>query len=230
MLRIASEGKKINFKIILFNIFFLRRKASYLTCVVLFTIGGLCFQFCRSLSSIELLILGRIFVGLASGMTTTCLPLYLTEIAPLPLRGVLGVFVSVGVTGGVVVAQIFSLQQLLGTADLWHYCLSFQLVFVVVCSIFYWKFPESPKYLYLMNDKAAALVELKKLCDDSDMAQNELNSMESLRDSNEDNSHCGVLTVLKDPKLFLPLVLVCAMQGGQQLSGINAVSLSGDCL
>lgn len=29
--------------------------------------------------------------------------------------------------------------------------------------------------------------------------------------------------LLKDPKLRLPLVIVCAMQGGQQLSGINAV-------
>lgn len=32
-------------------------------------------------------------------------------------------------------------------------------------------------------------------------------------------------SVLRDPTLFLPVVLVCALQGGQQLSGINAVSL-----
>lgn len=30
-------------------------------------------------------------------------------------------------------------------------------------------------------------------------------------------------SVLRDPKLLLPVVLVCALQGGQQLSGINAV-------
>lgn len=30
-------------------------------------------------------------------------------------------------------------------------------------------------------------------------------------------------SVLSDPKLTLPLILVCALQGGQQLSGINAV-------
>lgn len=33
----------------------------------------------------------------------------------------------------------------------------------------------------------------------------------------------SLLSVLCDPKLLLPVVLVCALQGGQQLSGINAV-------
>lgn len=32
-----------------------------------------------------------------------------------------------------------------------------------------------------------------------------------------------LLSVIRDPSLLLPLVLVCVMQGGQQLSGINAV-------
>lgn len=66
--------------------------------------------------------------------------------------------------------------------------------------------------------------ELKKLCDSHDMALEELELMEpatDLRTVEEDN---GLLSVLRDPKLLLPLVLVCAMQGGQQLSGINAVS------
>lgn len=30
-------------------------------------------------------------------------------------------------------------------------------------------------------------------------------------------------SVLRDPKLLLPIILVCALQGGQQLSGISAV-------
>lgn len=32
-------------------------------------------------------------------------------------------------------------------------------------------------------------------------------------------------SVLTDPSLLLPVILVCALQGGQQLSGINAVRL-----
>lgn len=36
----------------------------------------------------------------------------------------------------------------------------------------------------------------------------------------------SIWSVLRDPTLFLPVVLVCALQSGQQLVGINAVSKS----
>lgn len=197
------------------------RKGSYLTCVVLFIIGSLAFQFCRALASVELLIFGRLCVGLASGITTACLPMYLSEIAPLQLRGTLGVFCSMGITGGVVVGQIFSLQEVFGTPDLWHFSLSFQLVFLIICTLPYRLFPESPKYLCSASDRPGAMRELRKLCESHDMALEELDTIEP----SSDDERKSWLSVLTDPKLLLPLVLVCAMQGGQQLSGINAVSL-----
>lgn len=201
------------------------RKGSYLTCAILFVIGSLAFQFCRAASSVELLIIGRFLVGLASGITTTCLPMYLSEIAPLHLRGTLGVFCSMGITGGVVVGQIFSLQEVFGTRDSWHYALSFQILFLVICTLPYRIFPESPKYLYsITSDRTGAMRELKKLCDTSDMALDEFETMEPTNESTDEKY--TLLSVLTDPKLLLPLVLVCAMQGGQQLSGINAVSLT----
>lgn len=86
-------------------------------------------------------------------------------------------------------------------------------------------FPESPKYLYLFRDRSGVLRELRKLCDDIDMAQEELTNMEvAFQAENEErNAKVGIMSVISDSKLFLPLVLVCAMQGGQQLSGINAI-------
>lgn len=222
LLRIELGGK-IDKIIAAVVIEFSFRKGSYLTCAVLFIIGSLSFQFCRAFSSVELLILGRMCVGLASGITTTCLPMYLSEIAPLHLRGTLGVFCSMGITGGVVVGQIVSLQEVFGTADLWHFAMSFQLVFLIICTLPYRWFPESPKYLYLINDRSGAMRELRKLCTSQDMVQEEFDGMQPGLATGEKR---GVLSVLRDPKLLLPMVLVCAMQGGQQLSGINAVSLS----
>lgn len=148
--------------------------------------------------------------------------MYLSEIAPLQLRGTLGVFCSMGVTGGVVVGQIVSLQEVFGTHDSWHYSLSFQLVFLIICTLPYRLFPESPKYLCsVASDRAAAMRELGKLCANHDMALEEFELMEPSNDSTEEKQ--GLWQVLADPKLLLPLVLVCSMQGGQQLSGINAV-------
>jgi MFS transporter, SP family, solute carrier family 2 (facilitated glucose transporter), member 3 len=179
------------------------------------------FLFCRSLSSVALLIFGRICVGLASGITTACLPMYLSEIAPLQLRGTLGVFCSMGITGGVVVGQIMSLQEVLGTEDSWHYALSFPLILLVLCILPYRLMPESPKYLINTSDRTGAIRELRKLCETSEMIQEEMEMMEPMTEPTEEEQNFK--SIVTDPRLLLPLVLVCAMQGGQQLSGINAV-------
>lgn len=57
-------------------------------------------------NSVIMLIIARFIVGLASGLTTSTLPMYMAELSPLQLRGTLGVLCSMGVTGGVVVGQI----------------------------------------------------------------------------------------------------------------------------
>lgn len=149
--------------------------------------------------------------------------MYLSEIAPLQLRGTLGVFCSMGLTGGVVVGQVVSLQEVFGTPDLWHFSLSFQLVFLIICTLPYRLFPESPKYLCSANDRTGAMRELKKLCHSHDMALEELETIEPSRERLDEKQN--LLSILTNPKLLLPLVLVCAMQGGQQLSGINAVRI-----
>lgn len=50
-----------------------------------------------------------------------------------------------------VVAQVVTLQQLLGTEDLWHYALGFYVILVVLCFLPYPWFPESPKYLFIIR-------------------------------------------------------------------------------
>lgn len=49
----------------------------------------------------------------------------------------------------------------------------------------------------------------------------EINLMEN--EANFQTEKRSLWSVITDPSLLLPLILVCALQGGQQLSGINAV-------
>lgn len=70
----------------------------------------------------------------------------------MPLTIVLFVII-LGVTAGVVVAQIASLQEVFGTDELWHYALSAYIVLVVVCFLPFKWLPESPKYLYIIAGK-----------------------------------------------------------------------------
>ncbi|TMW43750.1 hypothetical protein DOY81_011170 [Sarcophaga bullata] len=138
-----------------------------------------------------MLILGRLLVGLASGLTTATLPMYLTEVAPLALRGTLGVFCA---------------------------------VLVIICYLPAYYYPESPKYLYIIKgDRERAYQELLRLRgpNSKEIIKQEIDEMDLELNTKVQTS--SFWSVLKDPALFLPLVIVCCYHGGQQLSGINAI-------
>ncbi|XP_055386182.1 solute carrier family 2, facilitated glucose transporter member 3-like [Condylostylus longicornis] len=199
------------------------RKGSYFISGILLMIGSLLFYFCRPLKSIEMLLLGRLIVGLAAGLCTASLPMYLTEIAPLALRGALGTFCPIGLTAGIVIGQIFSLRYTFGTELHWHWALSAYIHLVVIGLFFVYYFPESPKYLYLVKDQPdEAKMELCRLFNNNMKIVNvELDEMKNYKLKNTKKS--SAISVLKNPELFLPLVIVCAFTGGLQLSGINAI-------
>lgn len=56
--------------------------------------------------SVIMLIVARLIVGVASGLTTSSLPMYMAELSPLKLRGTLGVLSPMGIIGGVALGQI----------------------------------------------------------------------------------------------------------------------------
>ncbi|CAD7013845.1 unnamed protein product [Ceratitis capitata] len=174
--------------------------------------------------SVEALIIARLLAGLAAGLSTACLPMYLAEVAPLSMRGALGVFCPIGLTVGVLVAQILSLRTVFGNADQWHIALSLYIIIVLICYAPMKYYPESPKWLYIMKgDKEGARQQLEKLRGnvDANVIKREMLAMEV--EANVESQASSYGDVLKDPKLRLPLILVCAFQGGQQLSGINAI-------
>ena len=226
--------------IFVFFFFCFCRKRSFLLCGFLLFVGGVCFQFCQTLSSVELLMAGRFLVGLAAGLTTSTVPMYLTELAPLGLRGALGVFCSMGVTGGVVVGQIISLEEIFGTEEHWQFALSFYVILVVIFFVPYPWLPESPKYLFVIRRRQdEAVNELKRVAGKKvrdEYVREQIDAMRRECTPENDEESCGdgqstvqkpkertIWSVLTDRTLLLPLVLVCALQGGQQLSGINAV-------
>uniref|UniRef100_A0A8C9QBJ8 Solute carrier family 2 member 7 n=1 Tax=Spermophilus dauricus TaxID=99837 RepID=A0A8C9QBJ8_SPEDA len=62
----------------------------------------------------ELIIFSRVLVGVCAGISYSALPMYLGELAPKNLRGTLGTMTEVFVIIGIFLAQIFSLQAVLG--------------------------------------------------------------------------------------------------------------------
>lgn len=79
--------------------------------------------------------------------------MYLTEISPLALRGSMGVFCPLGITFGVLVAQVVGLREILGTESLWPSLLAFYVLLVILCGMIIPFLPESPKYLYVVKNQ-----------------------------------------------------------------------------
>uniref|UniRef100_A0AAV2M5J4 Major facilitator superfamily (MFS) profile domain-containing protein n=1 Tax=Knipowitschia caucasica TaxID=637954 RepID=A0AAV2M5J4_KNICA len=64
--------------------------------------------------SFEMLIIGRLIVGVDSGIALSALPMYLGEISPKHLRGFIGQFNSILICLGVFTGQVLGLPELLG--------------------------------------------------------------------------------------------------------------------
>ncbi|CAH0721993.1 unnamed protein product, partial [Brenthis ino] len=203
-----------------------RKRATILT-NILSIAGAILFLLSRAANSVEMLLIGRLLVGLSGGLTTSIVPMYLTELSPLALTGAMGVACPMGVNVGVLVGQVMGLDFLLGGENDWPYLLSVYAILVIICTPVLFILPESPKYLYVVKrNEIAAIKELSRLrgappsalTDDLDLLKDEVQA--EARNSGENWS---MLRVLLDPRLRLPLLLTCSMQAGQQTSGINAV-------
>lgn len=178
--------------------------------------------------SIECLIIGRFFIGLNCGLNTALVPMYLTEISTVNMRGALGTVSQLGVTVGLLLSQVLGLKEILGTKDYWPFLFGFAFVPAVLQLIMLPFCPESPRYLLLNCGRLSeARLALRWLRNSSDV-EDDIEEMRA-----EDRSHqeeirkygklSSVRELLSHPWLRTPLIIGIMMQFSQQLSGINAI-------
>nr|XP_023019299.1 solute carrier family 2, facilitated glucose transporter member 1-like isoform X2 [Leptinotarsa decemlineata]XP_023019300.1 solute carrier family 2, facilitated glucose transporter member 1-like isoform X2 [Leptinotarsa decemlineata]XP_023019301.1 solute carrier family 2, facilitated glucose transporter member 1-like isoform X2 [Leptinotarsa decemlineata]ARI45057.1 glucose transporter 1 [Leptinotarsa decemlineata] len=189
--------------------------------------AGLLFVVSKPTHSVEMLFLGRLLVGFSAGLTTSVVPMYLTELAPISLRGAMGVLCPLGITIGVLLGQIISIHDVLGTKDLWSYCMAAYVLPLFFSTLTLPILPESPKYLFVIKKSPnMALKQLKKIRNlEEEFLTAEINELKV--EQREIEQHVGeswnMRIVLSKKSLLLPVLLVCSLQMGQQFSGINAV-------
>ncbi|KAK3930434.1 Solute carrier family 2, facilitated glucose transporter member 1 [Frankliniella fusca] len=206
------------------------RKGALETAMALSLLGALLFLVCKYVDSVEMLLLARLIVGLSSGLTTSVMPMYLTELAPVHLRGALGVICPMGINFGVFAGQFAGLDWLFGNEASWHVLLALFGPLAVVCGVLVPVLPESPKYLYLVRGEeqrgVRELARVRRLPEahvgDELRALRTANTKEATGQPGR-QPEWTLGRVLRAPELLLPVVLVVTLCGGQQFSGINAV-------
>ncbi|KAF4100660.1 solute carrier family 2, facilitated glucose transporter member 3a isoform X2 [Onychostoma macrolepis] len=199
------------------------RRKSMILVNVLALIGGGLMGLCTLCSSFEMIIAGRLVIGLFCGLFTGLTPMYVGEVSPTPLRGAFGTLHQLGVVVGILIAQIFGLEYLLGSDKLWPVLLALTVLPAVVQCILLPFCPESPRYLLInLNEEEQARKALVRLRGYEDVGKD-------MQEMKEESLKMAMEKKVTIPELFRtaayrqPLLIAVMLQLSQQLSGINAV-------
>uniref|UniRef100_A0A8C8SD74 Solute carrier family 2, facilitated glucose transporter member 1 n=1 Tax=Pelusios castaneus TaxID=367368 RepID=A0A8C8SD74_9SAUR len=173
--------------------------------------------------SFEMLILGRFIVGLYSGLTTGFVPMYVGEVSPTALRGALGTFHQLGIVVGILIAQVFGMDLIMGNETLWPLLLSFTFLPSLLQCIILPFAPESPRFLLInRNEENKAKSVLKKLRGMTDVSSDLQEMKEESRQMMREKK-VTILELFRSPLYRQPILIAIILQLSQQLSGINAV-------
>ncbi|XP_068142555.1 glucose transporter type 1-like isoform X3 [Drosophila tropicalis] len=187
-------------------------------------ISGACLMgFTKVSHSYEMLFLGRFIIGVNCGLNTSLVPMYISEIAPLNLRGGLGTVNQLAVTVGLLLSQVLGIEQILGTNEGWPILLGLaicpailQLILLPVC-------PESPRYLLITKQWEEEARKALRRLRASGSVEEDIEEMRAEERAQQAESHISTMELICSPTLRPPLIIGIVMQLSQQFSGINAV-------
>ncbi|XP_040014775.1 solute carrier family 2, facilitated glucose transporter member 1 [Xiphias gladius] len=201
----------------------LGRKNSMLMANILAFIAAALMGFSKMAKSWEMLIIGRFVVGLYSGLSTGFVPMYVGEVSPTALRGALGTLHQLGIVIGILVAQVFGLDSIMGNDSLWPLLLGFIFIPAVMQCVLLPLCPESPRFLLInRNEENKAKSVLKKLRGTTDVSADMQEMKEESRQMMREKK-VTIKELLQSPLYRQPLMVAIILQLSQQLSGINAV-------
>uniref|UniRef100_A0A667X5P8 Solute carrier family 2 member 9 n=1 Tax=Myripristis murdjan TaxID=586833 RepID=A0A667X5P8_9TELE len=173
--------------------------------------------------SFEMLIIGRLIMGVDSGIALSALPMYLGEISPRHIRGSIGQFNSILICMGVFTGQVLGLPELLGQESRWNFLFAF-LAFPALLQLCVLPFlPESPRYLLMeRRDEAAAEKAFQRFLGKKDVSK-ELEEVHVELRAQNNLQTISLVQLVKNPALRWQLITVIITMACYQLCGLNAI-------
>ena len=202
------------------------RRGALLICTWTFLLGGI---IQTTAVNMAMIIASRFVIGLASGISTVIVPIYLGELAPPTLRGSLGTLTQFALVVGILMADVFAFP--FANLEKWRILFSVTgLVSFVQLLCAPWLL-ESPRWLLSKKpDSRKARYIIKKLRGlryDHEV-ETEVNHFIGAMDTFDikdgvEHKSVGFSDMLADEKVRLLVVSSFILQALQQLCGINAV-------
>ncbi|MGV3244709.1 glucose transporter GlcP [Staphylococcus sp. 11261D007BR] len=179
---------------------------------IIFIIGALILAFAPTM---EVLVIGRLVIGLAVGGSTAIVPVYLSELAPTEARGSLSSLNQLMITIGILSSYI--VNSAFAPIEGWRWMLGLAVVPSLILMIGVIFMPESPRWLLEKRGEKAARKVMKLTYPENEI-DNEISHMKHINDISE-----STWTVLKSPWLLSTIIIGSVFALLQQLIGINAI-------
>eukprot|EP00071_Canis_lupus_P017642 XP_013963691.1 solute carrier family 2, facilitated glucose transporter member 11 isoform X1 [Canis lupus familiaris] len=201
----------------------LGRKKSLLVNNIFVVAAATLFGFSRRAGSFEMVILGRLLIGVSAGVSMSVQPMYLGESAPKELRGAVAMTPAIFTALGIVMGQVVGLREVLGDPWAWPLLLASCLVPGVLQLASLPLLPESPRYLLIdCGDTEACLAALQRLRGTADVAQ-ELSELDEERAACRGQRARRPWELLQDRGLRRQVTSLAVLGGALELCGNDSV-------
>lgn len=190
------------------------RRLPLIAAALLFAASALLMGWANSYTS---LILWRVVAGIAVGAASMLSPLYIAEISPAPMRGMLVAVNQLTIVIGILLAYLSS-YWLAGVENNWRWMFSSAAIPAGIFFLSALALPESPRWLVMKGKTTNAVKVFKQLDHPGDITE----EIKNIRLSGADKSN-GNVSALFNPRLSLIIFIGITIAIFQQISGANVV-------
>ncbi len=161
------------------------------------------------------LIVARLVAGVAIGVASFVAPLYISEIAPVQIRGKLVSVNQVAITSGIVISYL--VDYALADAGSWRWMFAIAVVPAVAFGVGLLFIPDSPRWLASAGDLGRARAVLKRMREPA-AVEGELADIQHGLSRQK-----GSWSELLKPSLRPAMIVGVGLAVAQQVTGINTV-------
>ena len=190
------------------------RRKLLITTAIIFAVGAI---LCAAAASPPMLVAGRIIVGLGIGLSSSAVPVYISEVAPADARGWQVSLFQLAITVGILLAYLvdYAFAPIQGWR--WMFGLAVVPAAIFGCGMLF--LPESPRWLVRRGGRESARATLTRIRGTSRVNDELLEIERSLMQSEEGGRFSDLLA----PSLRPALVVGTGLAIFQQVTGINTV-------
>ncbi|PYU24402.1 MAG: MFS transporter [Acidobacteria bacterium] len=190
------------------------RRFMLLITALIFVMGALV---CAAAPSLNILVIGRLIVGLGIGFSTSTVPIYISEVSPPQTRGwqvsLFQLAITIGILAAYVVDYVFS-----GSSG-WRWMLGLAFVPGAILGLGMIRMPESPRWLAKHGHPDLARHVLARIRGTESIESEWLEIQKTLAEAEER----GRFSDLFSPSIRMALVIGIGLAIFQQVTGINTV-------